>query len=582
MSDKPETADNPEGSRVRAERVLRFLVTAAQDRPWDLARALALSALAALSQLLLALVLFRLLQSPDQSLTLPGMVLTGWLAWIPPALLALAAAVLPFLSERFVIWRSIAFFRDSLTRFRRALANRDQRSALMRIARGPSHITRLLSADSRYASLAYAGLLRLLLPVCLLVAGGAGLFILNAVWTAFLLLAVTPFLLWQVRIIIGGMSLNLELREAAQEHSRGVSRLVGSLSSHFAANRWNAETLDKELEGKLSDRYPTAYARRLRLGISAKFVSDAALFSLVVLLAFALSTGVVPQDRIGEVVIYALLARFTMNHASQIIMGSIAIVTQLPFYENYLKAMKEIEQAEQRQAEPMLRGGPPQAGLVVCFSSDALSWSLAYHYITAAEPPDRQPLQTANAILLTSNFTALSRDFVGALQLPGNLSERQFVAQFPFSGHRWADMQAVLALSGRDVDDEVWAQVPTMIRFLAAVRYHMRKAPTGRYVFINGTDLNAMTPAERSWLFSAFSVCRIVVCFGRYVVSNAVPLDADAVMLSFTSTLQTLGTYGEVRKDSSALQAMLRRDKLRQPTDRPAAETPGAGDEWTP
>jgi hypothetical protein len=585
MADFSEPLEGSDSGRVRARRVLGFLAAACRDRPKEVFGALGLSALAAVTQLALALTLFSLLQSPEHRLELPGLVLSGWAAWTIPGILALLSAVIPFLSERFVIWRSIVFFQESLVRFRRALANRDQRSALMRIARGPAHITRLLSADSRYASLAYAALLRILLPLCLSLAGLIGLFILNALWAAILLLAVTPFLVWQMRIIISGMALNRELREAASEHGRGVSRLVGSLSSHFAANRWNEEVLDQELSQKLNDRYPQAYSKRLRLGVTARFVSDFALFGMVVLLAFALTTGAVPPEQIGKVVVFALVARFTLGNLSQIIMGSIAIVTQLPFYENYLMAMREIDGKKRREvAETSVRTGPPEAATLVCFSSEALTWSLVYHFISAAEPPERHALDMANAIMMTSNFTVLSSDFVGALQMPASMSERQFNAQFPFSAHRWAEMQAAFAFSGRAMDDEVWAQIPPVIRFLSAVRYHLRKAPTGRHVFINGTDLNAMTPAERSWLFSAFSVCRIIICFGRYAVSNAAPNHARVMVLTHTNSIREFGTYGEVRKEPSALQALLRRDKLKKPEDAPApgGDVSQMGEEWTP
>ncbi|MFC4726552.1 hypothetical protein AB6B38_07440 [Glycocaulis abyssi] len=124
---------------------------------------LVFSVLSSASQIGLAAALIAAVQGGGgrlQQLGITGDWIFGFLI-----VFAIASALLPFLADRYITGRTVAYFKLGVKQLGRAATNPVARHRLLLANYSSQSIVAALGSGARYASLAYAGLLGVVLPL---------------------------------------------------------------------------------------------------------------------------------------------------------------------------------------------------------------------------------------------------------------------------------------------------------------------------------------------------------------------------------------------------------------------------------
>lgn len=528
-------------SLSRTAQFYRFVTGILKQHPKQIAITLCLGIAATLTQIGLAYYLFRLIQAGGEPLEIFSITLIGMKLWIIPVFLALAAAIIPYLAELYIIKATVKFFKQSIKEVAEALSETDRRYKLFLLTENNSALSRLMSSDARYASLAFSGILRLAFPVTMSLTAFALLFNFSAKWATIIILLMSPFVVWQLRVVMSGAKLNRHLRETGVSHSRAVSKYVGALSTHFTANRWG-ESLKTELSSLITDVFPNAYGERLRLGISTRVVGDLAVAGLILFICGLVITGNLTLENFSHVLIYAIILRFALTNLSRTIVGMISIISQLPFYENYIAAQNILRSnsisnpswVSNQESAIYDKIKPNQ--LHVFFSNEPLNWLIVFKFLMKKNGYDAARRFIGKTLLVSGTFQNFSNDFVKELQTPATIDEVSFLKMFPASSHRWPDFLTTIA--NVDNIDENWTEVPRSIKFLCSMKYAERKKRGGAYVFINGSDFLTLTSNEKEWAISTLKNTTIILVFNRVYRQNLIPAVSNFFIINTQSELQ--------------------------------------------
>lgn len=514
-----------DGSQVKL--FAKFIFDVVLENPKQLIFTLILSILSTAAQIGLAFYVFRLVQSGGSDLSFLSVSITGQKLWVIPIFLAIAAAFIPYFAERYIISETVVFFKKSIRDIAKSLSDTQQRYKLFVWAENNSVLTRLMSSDARYASLAFAGILRLVFPITLSITSLTVLCFINLKWTIGLILLLIPFLIWQLRVVISGAALNRELRRAGQAHGQAAAKYVGALSTHFTANR-RGETLIEAFDHSITDDFPNAYGERLRLGISTRLVGDFAIVGLILLICGLVITGNFTLDSFSHVLIYAIVVRFAMTNLSRAITGTISIISQVPFYENYVSAKNALSSqsdiSEQDEPSPLKLAAPFDAispnELQVVFSGAPLSWILIFKFLIKRSNYIFALRSVGQTLMASGGYRNFSNDFTKELQMAPLESERKFLEVFPNSAHRWADFNQ--ATSHAKHVDNAWIEIPRPIKFLCSLNFAHRKKRGGSFVFVNGADYLGLTAAEKDWVRDLFKGTHLILVFNRIFAQKLV------------------------------------------------------------
>ncbi|MFC4724469.1 hypothetical protein AB6B38_07420 [Glycocaulis abyssi] len=555
----------------------RFIGNLLESNRTEIAVTFALSLLSALAQFGLALLLILALRAEEQQLTLGPVELHGGQMWAFIVSVAILAAALPFVTERYVISRTISFFKSSLKRFGTALCDKRLRFALFTAGHTRASLTRLMSADTRYASLAFGGLLRLFLPLFMGLSALAIMAWLNWTWTLIFAAVITPFLVGQLYIVFSGIRLNRQLRSAAVAHGRSVGAFIDAVSTHFTANRWGSDQLHSHFAAKVGHAFPDAYGRRLRLGVSTRVLSDLSLVAALVALVYLLLVEQSDIQTIGYLLIFAILARHAIGSFASAVSGTISIVAQLPFYENYLAVSHFLDSEESRKPVSIAQAAGITPGISVCFSAAHLNWALASHFIMARHGRDVGEAVSTRSNLVQSRYSRLNDVYTHMLQIPPNLSEAHFSRLFPASSHRWEGWQEILEDQDQVLSSETWMDLPPMLKFLSAALYASRKSTSDAYTFVNGADYSALTRPEKAWLHQLFRGTRILIFHARPVNLKHYPARAPILHVNNNGTHTELGMVGDVPESVDIAEVLAKDRHLKAMADL-TPSTAGADD----
>lgn|GEM_PF-6462924 len=555
--------------------LLRFIFEMIAQNPKELFITLILSVIGTLAQVSLAFYLFRLFQSGGESINFLNQEITGTVLWVIPVALALTAAIVPYASERYIISKTVLFFKQSIQEIGFALGSTATRYALFNFANTNGTLTRLMSSDARYASLAFAGILRLIFPLTVFSASFAALIVLNWKWTGILVLLVSPFIFWQFKVIASGATLNRNLRLAGTEHGRRVTKFVGAVSTNFTANRWGSLLIDK-VPSFITDDFPDAYGARLRLGISTRLIGDFALAGIILALCGLVLTNQFNILNLSNLLIFAILTRFALSNLSRSVSGTILLISQLPFYENFLAARKTVKTLEEAQLKTKklesegkdLNSPPPKINppfdlikhshQVAFYSSETLNWPLIYKVLVQRSGRAGALLDINRSFLVTGVFQNFTDEFSKELQLSAVTSEAIFMQKFPESRHRWPDFET--ALETTDNLKENWPSISRSTKFLASLFYAIRKVKGGAFVFINGADFLALTNAEKVWVKASLKKAYIIIVFNRTFAPHQVPELSQCFFVDSTGKLYYIGSGDNVADIAEKVAPLLKKD----------------------
>lgn len=545
----PPPSTPPHAGELRRSRLamlIGFLSNVVLRNPKQICLTLILSILATTAQVGLVVLVFRLVQNGSDQMIIGPITLSGHSLWAIPLGLAIAAALIPYLTERYIIWQTVSYFKNAIWRIADAFMDTKNRFKLFAFADDNAALTRLLSTDARYTSLAFAGVLRLVFPVTISVTCFVVLFSLNLKWTLGLFIFVLPFLIWQLRVVASGAALNQELRHAGTVHGRAAARYVGGFSTHFTAMRHQTGA-DFDPRALITDIFPEAYGRRLRLGISTRLVGDLAVVGLILLVCVLIFAGNFSVESFAGILLYVIVVRFAMTNLSRAMMELISIISQIPFYENYVAAIEALKQqesgAKNDSDEPQSLGanferivpGPP----CVVFAGESLSWPLVLKFLAGRSGYKSALSDIGDAILISGNFRNFSNDFIEELQLPSIASEADFLEVFPHSGRRWEEFEA--AFQDEDGASKAWNEIPRQIKFLCALHYGLKHKSEGGFVFISGVDFSALTPQEKDWVCTGFEGCIMILISNRLLVRRLIPDVENFYLLASNGKLYDAG-----------------------------------------
>jgi len=552
---------NGVSGRNRPLHPLHFAALAVVNNLPEFLATFVMSLLATASQMALAFLAFRLIAQPGQPLSPFGTVLPPLAVWGGLAMLAMSAAILPYLTERMIIARTLAFFRKSRHRFSEAISDRTTRFALFLNGYDRGSIVRLMVADCRYASLAYAGLLRSVMPLMMAIGALIVLAVLDPLWTAVLALLLSPFLILQVRVLVSGIALNRELRASAQENARNISAFVGAISTHFVANRRGQDDLSEVFRSQVGERFLSAYGARLKLGVSLRLMSDLSMVAMIVAATVLLLTNPDGVELLAKLIVFGIVARYAAGNASTFVSGLIATVSQLPFYENYRRAEGLLSRFSAEQLTDPKPAAAPSATRIALYTPQPLSWPLIYQYLSTVRG-ERSALRFGRgAQMVDGKFLPIDRNFVTALQLPVGLDERRFVTMFPASAHRFSEYEKAVSLLTDNFHDSAWRSIPSSIKFLASARYAARGQRSPRYVFINGQDAAGLTREEKNWLASLFLEDHAVYTFRAPIYNASLPHFAELQTLSYDEILNILEPSSDIPEIQARLRAFFESEK---------------------
>ncbi|MBV5257558.1 hypothetical protein FLX56_03865 [Synechococcus moorigangaii CMS01] len=318
------------------------------------------------------------------------------------------------------------------------------------------------------------------------------------------------------------------------------------MSTHFTANRWGSEQLYGNFAAKVGHGFPDAYGRRLRLGVSTRVLSDLSLVAALVALVYLLLVEQSNIQTIGYLLIFAILARHAIGSFSSAVSGTISIIAQLPFYENYLAVSHFLDVEESRKPISVARAAGIPPGISVCFSAAPLNWPLASHFIMARHGREAGEAVSVRSNLIQSRYSRLNDDYTQMLQIPANLNQAQFGKLFPASSQRWEGWEEIIASQDPILSGETWLDLPPMFKFLCAALYASRKSAPDAYTFVGGADYSALTRPEKAWLHELFRDTRIVIFHARPVNLKTYPARSPVLHVRDDGTHMDLGVAGDL------------------------------------
>ena len=507
-----------------------------------------LSLLAAASQVLLVVLLFRLLAGRDAGAEVLGLDVlavgarTG--VWGILAL-ALLSAALPFAARRYVIRATTDYLIENVRWFRAKLSDMDTRYAILGMGINRAEIVRIMSSEVRYASLAYSAVLQIILPASLFVGALAILFGMSWVWTLSLLALILPFGVGAAFVVVSGIARNRELRDAAQAHSRAAATFVDAVSQHFSANRWGDE-LGRIASQTYSEEYAEAYGSRLTLSVLTTLVMDLMVFAAVAVLVVLLLRGELDLRAATGILFYGLVARFAFGKLGACVSLSISVVSQLPYYENFIRVKHRIEppgKAGHSGWLRRLRGHSPDAAgpaehvaigratpaRVALIHPDGAGWISAHAYLAHLFPDVNLATAMRGAVLLSSGYPPLFEDFQSTFQVAPSASPATLLKPLGSDAARTGELAELLALGDRPLTPAAVAKVPPVARFLASYRYAADKGLSRRYVFVSVGDYLKLGAGERDELDAALEGAHAVLVGSAPALFKTFPADMPAV-----------------------------------------------------
>ena len=506
--------------RISPKDLLAFIMRLLKANYLALCLVFLLSLFAAISQAGIFFILFQLFKSDGNGLTLFGLNIPHSTMWIILIGFAITAAFAPYASERFIIRRTIRLFKDSLGDFAARLSQAKERNFLLRSGYSIAELTRLMSSETRYASLAYSSILRSVFPLVSILVYLGVMFWLNAIWTLVIVAAFLPFVIWQFFVLKSGMQINRDLRDAATSHSRYVSQFIGSLSVHFTSNRWG-DSLITDFDKFVTGQYPDTFERRLKLGISLRLISDMAIVGLVLGLAFLTTTKQINLVEVSYIIIFAILVRFVHSNLDRAISNFVGIISQLPYYSLYISTLKLLTKLDDEEQHKININVEP--GQKIVYTSDQINWGTAGQYISSNVKREHQETAINQSIFLTSRYGMIKSDFIATLQFSPKMKKGNFDNLFPYSSHRWPAFEKVLTETNGELDETNWKSVPAIVKFLSSVSYGLKKKLDGKIVFINGLDLNMFSQDELDWLFYELSESNVVIFYSNPLTYRTTP-----------------------------------------------------------
>jgi len=511
-------------NKVTRKALISFLLDLIKSDPVALIVILVLSIIAAISQTGLFFAFFKILQSDFNSFSLFGIVFSNLMLGSLILGLALGAAIAPYWADHYIIGKAINYFKNSLRNFGSYFTKAEYRNYLLLNGLTVAELTRLMSSETRFASLAYASVLRSVFPIASILTFTSMMFWLNPKWTLLILGAFLPFVIWQVFVLRSGMQLNRILRDAATAHSRYVGQFIGSLSSHFSSNRWG-NTLTPDFDSFVTGKYPDAYRDRLKLGISLKIIGDLAIVAVILFVSYlAFARGLSLED-ISYLLIFAVLVKFLHSNIDRTITNLISVISQLPYYSLFIttsSTLKNYREESFDKSKVFL-----EAGLSVVYTAQQINWGVAVQYTASHFEQTKQESITRQSAFLTSRYGMIKSDFVSTFQLSPKIKKGNFDVIFPQSANRWPVFEKVLNNLNGELSAEKWRTIPAIFKFLCSISYSVKKDLNGMAVFINGLDLNALTDAEVEWLFGKLKNSMVVVFYSGETIYRTTPKDAN-------------------------------------------------------
>ena len=493
-----------------------------------------LSFLTACSQIAFGFFLFKLVTGGE--ITLLGWTVETSLVPMIIAGLALASAIIPFITQRYIVKSTTDYLALNVKWFRTALSNTHTRYYILSMGLPRSTLTRLMSSEIRYASLSYASVLRFVLPAILGLACIILLFTININWSIVLCILVLPFLAVGAHIISSGMTRNEELRDSAQSHSKAAASLVTQVISHFSANRWGDKMAEENLNS-YDYTYVQAYRRRLHLGINIKFTMDFLTFSIIGVLGLLILSGKLDLEGITYVLVYGIVLRFALGYLTSCLNHSITIVSQLPYYSNYIKVRASVERdiigsssniaidslVPKAAVDNLSKvvGYNLEIGRVNLIHPEGAGWISAAEYLKQRMPEVETSQLLRGAILLSGNYPILFDDFQATFQMSPKVTLKTLLKSFPESSHREAELATITELPFESFNKDIFAKIAPPAKFLISVNYALRKGLSNRIVFLSAQDYLRLSDSEKLWMDKLLASSHVVfVGINRKIFRN--------------------------------------------------------------
>jgi len=535
--------------KITRKSLFSFLLGLIKSDPLALLVIFALSLIAAISQTGIFLVVYKIFQADIESLSLFGYAISEKTLWGVIISLAIGAAFAPYLADRYIIRKTIGLFKSSLGQFGNYFTKSEYRNHLLISGLSVGELTRLMSSETRYASLAYASVLRSAFPIASILTFTTMMFWLNAKWTILILLAFFPFIIWQVIVLRSGMQLNRTLRDSASAHSRYVGQFIASLSSHFTSNRWG-NSLTHDFDNFVTGKYPDAYKERLKLGISLRVIGDLAIVAVILFVSYLTFTKKISLEDISYVLIFAVLVRFLHSNIDRMITNLISIISQLPYYSLYISTLSMLSSYEpEKQDKTKIYLAP---GINVVYTGEQINWAVAGQYTASHFERAKQESVIKQSVLLTSRYGMIKSDFISTFQLSPELKKGNFDVIFPNSQARWPLFEKMLNNMKGGLTEEKWRKVPAIIKFMCSISYSLKKDLNGMAVFVNGLDLNALTTAEVNWLFDRLSHSMVVIFYSNASLYRTTPKDTPFFYMNKNGKLTKLPVDAKTKQPHEA------------------------------
>ncbi len=472
-----------------------FLKTILRDDAARIVYVSMLSMLGAISQIGFAYLLFRLVTGRE--IQIGSFVFEQNVLAVGLAVLGALAAILPFLTQRAIIQATTKYLAANVRWMRGKLADLESRYRILSSGLTQSEITRLMSSEARYASLAYASVLQIIFPGLLFLACYGALWIINPMWTFIVSVLIVPFLALSAFVVLTGIARNEELRAASIAHSRAAAAFVAGVNRHFSANRWG-NTLAQSADDSYDETYVSAYGHRLSLGILLTLVMDTLTFVIVAIVALLIVFGRIDLTEVAAVLIYGLILRFGIGKLSGCVNQSVSVVSQLPYYGSFIRLKSNLRDTSITPTTAKRLVPPPAS--VIYVHPDGASWSVAQSYMRHVLQGGTSVIDVQTAALLASNYPPLFENYQNTLQLSPQMLKSRILEAFPQSARRAEDFEKLMALKDAPLTQARLQSLPPPVRFLIAVRYAKRNGFAKRLILVDAGDYIRLTPEERVWL----------------------------------------------------------------------------------
>ena len=505
-----------------------------------------LSLAAAVCQIAFVFLLFRMIAG-SQSMSMPWLDLTGPDGSVGMVVaLALLSAALPFATQRYIIHATTTYLRNNVRWFRTKLADMSTRYAILGLNVTRSDLVRVMSSEIRYASLSYSSVLQIILPATLFGGALVVMFHINSAWTGVLLLMLVPFAVVGALVVVSGIRRNRDLRAAAVAHSQAAADFVSAVSLHFSANRWGGEL------GRVADRdyswdYARAYGRRLNLGVLTTLVMDVLTFAIVALVGILVVQGRLDLQNAAGIVIYGLVVRFALGKLTSCISLSISVVSQLPYYETYIRLRNQIDRMAAAASpadgpSPIPRATPARVAMV---HPDGVGWISAHAYLSDLHPGLDLTAAMRSVVLLSSTYPPLFSDFQRTFQIAPEQSPESLSGSMPSDASRDEEFEQLMSLKDGEVSRAALLKLSGTARFFASFHYVMRRGVARKYVFVSLTDYLKLLPGERARMDETLAAAHCVFVNATGSAFRRLQPDMDAVRF-FRSRPPAWGTLREI------------------------------------